>query len=80
MEEEVIEVIAEGVLAPEVVFEPESRVSEGIILGFGFEGFEPDFFQAGGGAELDVLLDVAVVVPDEAVFEDGIIGGENQGN
>ena len=77
MEKEVDRVIPERAGSPEVVFEPEGGVNEGIILRRR-GGFEPDVTQAGGGAEGGVFGNVLVVVPDVGRSERGKVGGDGR--
>ncbi len=80
MQQKIIHVISQRARGPEVILDPEGGVRQGIILRLGFERLEPDSLQTGRGAELKVLLDIAIVVPDEAVFQDGKIGRNRHDN
>lgn len=85
MEEEVDQVVAEGIVPPEMVFEPEDGESErivlrgGVLVGVGIGEGGPDAGQAGesfdlGGDGADVL----VVVPDEGAVDGGEEGDEDE--
>jgi hypothetical protein len=69
MENEVVDAITEWGGAPEMVFDPEGRESQGIKLdGAGLapeDGKPPDVLEAFKGQERVVLRDIAVVVPEE---------------
>ena len=85
VEGDVGDVVAEGVVLPEVVFDPEGGEGGGVVLlGGGFGGVVdegvgapgPDAGEAVGVVEGGVVGDVGVVVPDEAgtAVEDGQVG------
>jgi len=78
VEEDVVEVKEEGVKAGDVVFDPESRVDEGVVLREG-RGVDPDGEQSGPRAEEGVAGDVLGIVPDEAGgAEDREVGQEDE--
>lgn len=78
VKENIVEVIEEWVKAGEVIFDPECRVNDGVILRER-QGMDPDGEQAGPGAEEGIAGDVLGVVPDESRgAEDGNVGDEDE--
>ena len=75
VQEDVVEVVAEGLQLPERILDPETRIHEWVVLR-GRTGLEPERIQAIEGAQRHVLGDVRIVVPDEARLGRGKIGGQ----
>ena len=78
MEKDVDDVVAQRVQAPKVVFDPESGVDDGVVLGIDV-GWIEIASRPGTGAQDWILGDVLRVVPDEISNEkDGQIREEDQ--
>src|SRR5207248_7124071 len=71
-------VISARLAVPELVFDPEGRENEGVILRR-MCGVQPDFRQAMRGTQVRVEGDVVVVVPDEGARGRRAVGREDGG-
>ena len=69
MEQDVEQTVAEGVIAPELVFDPERGMEKRIVL-LGGGWFGPDFHQTVESTKVR-LGDVSIVVPQKPTGERG---------
>jgi hypothetical protein len=65
MEEDIDNVVAHGLEFPEMIFHPETRVGEGIIL-VKPSRLEPYLPEAAETSQSRICGDVGIVIPDEA--------------
>jgi hypothetical protein len=79
VKEDIVDVVTDGRIGPEVVFDPPGGLGEGVVLMKGVD-VEPDLVEAFEGAEMSVLGDMEIVVPDELGAKGGGEGDDDQEN